>query len=253
MTRADLLEGLRAVLVATALAACQPDGDAPAGKDAGQPISTPHLEVPGSVTDSPTTRPAPHHAEHGGRKAVFDYWVLALSWSPEFCVSSEARPDSRQCSESREFIVHGLWPQYERGYPASCDTHTRVDDSTADRLEALVPDRGLVFHQWKKHGSCSGMAPAAYFDTMERAARAITIPSDYLARAAHKPVGRQDLEHAFIEVNPGLTPEAITFDCKGAFLREVRVCLDLDLKPRGCGADLREACSRSVSVRSPGG
>jgi ribonuclease T2 len=196
----------------------------------------------------------PHQAEHGGRKkAAFDYWVLALSWSPEFCVSSEARPDSRQCSEARGFIVHGLWPQYERGYPASCDTHTRVDERTADRLEALVPDRGLVFHQWKKHGSCSGMSPDAYFDTLERAARAVAIPSDYLARAAHRPVARHDLELAFIEANPRLTQEAITFDCKGAFLREVRVCLDLDLKPRGCGADLREACSRSVSIRPPGG
>ncbi|MGQ0698339.1 MAG: ribonuclease T2 family protein [Panacagrimonas sp.] len=182
-------------------------------------------------------------------EARFDYWVLALSWSPEYCDSDQARPGSKQCSQSREFIVHGLWPQHERGYPEFCDTQSRVSERTADRLSALVPDRGLVFHQWKKHGSCSGMTPGNYFATLERAAHSIVVPSAHLKKAATRRVKRVELERAFIEANPGLAPEAITLECSRQYLREVRICLDRDLKPRACGVDVTEACGTELSVR----
>ncbi|MGH8517350.1 MAG: ribonuclease T2 family protein [Panacagrimonas sp.] len=182
--------------------------------------------------------------------APFDYWVLALSWSPEYCASKDARPDSNQCTRPREFIVHGLWPQFERGYPASCDTGTRVSQATADRLAPLVPDRGLVFHQWRKHGSCSGMGPDDYFATLERAGRGITVPSAWLREASReRAVRREDVEQAFIESNPGLSGDAIAVDCHRDYLREIRVCLDLSLAPRPCGADVPDACPGTVRVR----
>lgn len=185
----------------------------------------------------------------GNSSEKFDYWVLALSWSPEYCASREARPDSRQCSTPHAFIVHGLWPQFERGYPQFCDTHTRVDEHTARRLEPLVPDRGLVFHQWKKHGSCSGLSPGAYFTTLEKARASIQVPDAFLAAAADRRVRRVDLEQAFVALNPGMTAQAITFHCSSGRLREVRVCMDLELGLRACGADLREACGRELVVR----
>jgi ribonuclease T2 len=182
--------------------------------------------------------------------AAFDYWVLALSWSPEYCASKEARAGSRQCARPHEFIVHGLWPQYERGFPSSCDTRQRVSEATADRLAPLVPDRGLVFHQWKKHGSCSGMDPDAYFATLERAGRGIRIPSQWLRTASQ---GRQwrypDVEQAFIAANPRLTAASIAVDCRSRYLREVRVCLDRELAPRPCGADVRDDCPGTLRVR----
>lgn len=206
---------------------------------------------PDDASEKASIDPSPPAALHPSEaKPSFDYWVLALSWSPEYCASSEARPNSRQCSQAREFIVHGLWPQYERGYPASCATQTRVSERTADRLADLVPDRGLVFHQWKKHGSCSGMTPEAYFATLERAAHSIVVPGEALRDASNHPVGRVELERQFVRVNPGLMPEAITFECKGPYLREVRVCLDHDLEPRACGPDVNEACgSKPLRVR----
>ncbi|WP_420465888.1 ribonuclease T2 family protein [Panacagrimonas sp.] len=182
----------------------------------------------------------------------FDYWVLALSWSPEYCASDAAKPGSRQCAQPREFIVHGLWPQYERGYPEFCDTQTRVPERIADQLGELVPDRGLVYYQWKKHGSCSGMTPDDYFARLERAGRSVVVPGALLRQAATRPVERIALESAFIAANPAVTPAAITFHCRGAFLREVRICLDHGLQPRTCGADLREGCGRDISVRSDG-
>jgi ribonuclease T2 len=244
--RAVLQRGLRALSVVAGLSACQP-GDAPPDPSDATAISTPSLERPTNTTTSASTRHAP-------ARASFDYWVLALSWSPEFCASSEARPNSRQCSQPREFIVHGLWPQYERGYPASCDTQARVSARTADGLAELVPDRGLVSHQWKKHGSCSGMTPDAYFEALEHAGRSVVIPSAALAAASDRPVKRQDLEREFIEANPRLTPDAITFECRGNYLREVRICLDLALEPRRCGRDVHEGCgSKPLTVRATTG
>lgn len=189
----------------------------------------------------------------GVTQAAFDYWVLALSWSPEYCASSEARADSRQCGRPREFAVHGLWPQYERGYPEFCDTQTRVPERTADRLAPLMPDRGLVFHQWKKHGSCSGLGVDAYFAQLERAAAALRVPSKALARAATQRTSRAELEREFVALNPGLDANAITFECRGGHLHEVRVCLDLDLNPRACGVDVREGCARNLNVRAAAG
>lgn len=180
----------------------------------------------------------------------FDYWLLALSWSPEYCASSEARPDSRQCSKAHEFVVHGLWPQFERGHPEYCDSSTRVANETADAIDALVPDRGLVFHQWKKHGSCSGLSPDNYFDALSRAARSVKIPSQALAQGA-RGIARTRLENEFIKANPGLSTESVVFECRRDYLREVRVCLDLNLNPRACGDDVREACAKRLRIRQP--
>lgn len=184
-----------------------------------------------------------------GTGASFDYWVLALSWSPEFCASARAGHGSAQCAQPRGFIVHGLWPQFEKGYPEFCRSQARVSDQTVQRLAALMPDRGLVFHEWKKHGGCSGATPETYFGTLERAARAIQIPKAFLDGAAGRRVLRTDLERAFTAANPGLSENAITFGCSRQFLREVRICLDLALQPRACGSDLQERCGRELSVR----
>ena len=183
--------------------------------------------------------------------AAFDYWVLALSWSPEYCASADARPGSRQCRTPHEFVVHGLWPQYERGYPEHCDPGSRIDGAIADRMRPLIPDRGLVFHQWRKHGTCSGLSPERYFATVEAAAERIRVPMAAVRQAYREPVTRRALEDAFMRDNPGLQADAITFHCRGDRLREVRICLDKSLQPRRCGADLREACGRELEV-TPG-
>ena len=55
----------------------------------------------------------------------FDFYVLALSWSPSFCQASaeRGREAAEQCGTARpySFVVHGLWPQYERGFPRACE------------------------------------------------------------------------------------------------------------------------------------
>lgn len=227
-----------ALLLAWGLIACQPGDASREGEAATAAERSPALALRSANPD----------------RVPFDYWVLALSWSPEYCASPEARPGAKQCAQAREFIVHGLWPQYERGYPESCDSRERVSDRVADGLGELIPDRGLVFHQWRKHGSCSGLSSEAYFEELEQAARTIVIPRAALKQAAAAPTtDARVLERAFIDANPGLAAESIVLDCRQQFLREVRICLDLSLAPRACGADIRERCGRKLKVRPPDG
>ena len=184
--------------------------------------------------------------------ARFDYWVLALSWSPEYCASDEARPDSRQCARSREFVVHGLWPQYERGHPEFCDNRSGVPMRISDRVAPLMPDRTLVYYQWRKHGTCSGLGVDDYFTQVEKAVESVLVPSAALARAATQPTSRARLKREFLVANPRLSSRSITLECRGDYLREVRICLDQALRPRPCGNDVREGCPSELRVRASG-
>ena len=185
----------------------------------------------------------------GTSKSPFDYWVLALSWSPEFCASGGAQKAPEQCARRRGFIVHGLWPQYETGYPEFCDTRAPVPDALVQRMAPWMPGAGLVRHQWKKHGTCSGLLPENYFAVVERAAQRVKVPDNFLRENAATRVERNRLEQAFLDLNPGWRAQGIAVQCRGAQLHEIRLCLDLDLNPRDCGPDVRDACGAELKIR----
>ena len=130
--------------------------------------------------------------EGRGRPGDFDFYVLALSWSPAFCESTGASRGSAQCDPGRRlgFVVHGLWPQHERGYPSQCDSRNPpryVIDETAD----IFPDSGLARHQWRKHGTCSGLDPASYFRAVRRAHGMVTIPEPLQALSRRRDHGAE--------------------------------------------------------------
>ncbi len=120
----------------------------------------------------------------------FDYYVLALSWSPSYCESAKQRAPSRrpglQCSgRPFSFVVHGLWPEYERGFPSYCQVPAqRVSESTVSRMLDLMPSPHLIFYEWRRHGTCTGLSPAGYFETVRKARGAVKIPSEYLNLSA---------------------------------------------------------------------
>src|SRR5919108_474629 len=115
----------------------------------------------------------------------FDFYVLALSWSPSFCEAAAERGNSGrsqvQCSRPYSFVVHGLWPQYEKGFPEYCQREAPfLDNSLINSMLDLMPARALVIHEWRKHGTCAGLAPRAYFETVRKARATVKIPDEYL-------------------------------------------------------------------------
>lgn len=181
----------------------------------------------------------------------FDYYVLSLSWSPSFCAG---RPDADQCGRGHRFIVHGLWPQFERGFPSDCDTsHGRPSSRLLNRYAPDTTESpGLLAHQWRKHGTCTGLDPEGYFEATARAARAVRIPSSLETASRDLDVDPRVIEKAFVDANPGLDREAVTIKCRDNRLTEVRVCLTADLEPRKCGKDvIRDCGARIIDVPAP--
>ncbi|MEO1701701.1 MAG: ribonuclease T [Pseudomonadota bacterium] len=163
----------------------------------------------------------------------FDFYVLSLSWSPGYCRSEGARANRQQCGTGRSFewVVHGLWPQFQRGYPEFCEPSTRenVSRSLAEKMFDIMPSTGLVAHQWRKHGSCSGLDQDDYFQTTRRAFAMIVKPDIDAGQSQSFSRSHLDVEEAFLEANDALRPEQIAVTCDRRFLRDVRICLTKDL------------------------
>ena len=171
----------------------------------------------------------------------FDYYVLSLSWSPSFCATAAERGRGRtgnaQCgARPYSFVVHGLWPQYDKGFPEYCQLPApRLDRSIVASMLDLMPAPHLIFNEWDRHGTCSGQTPRAYFETVRKARAAVKIPPDYADLKQPLSVTPRNVEDAFINANAGLSRGAIAIGCARKRLTEVRLCLSKDLQFRDCG------------------
>lgn len=185
----------------------------------------------------------------------FDYYIVALSWSPTYCLEeADPRRDRAQCQSARPFafVLHGLWPQRERGYPERCETsEPRVPDSVIDTVMDIMPSRGLAGHQWRKHGACTGLNHSDYFAASRAAYSAVKIPAEFKSVSAYMSTSPMKVEQAFLAANPGLGRDGVTVTCSRKHLREVRVCLTKDLKFRSCGSDARRDCDQAQVVLPP--
>jgi ribonuclease T2 len=180
----------------------------------------------------------------------FDFYVLALSWSPSYCESARTRapnrsPDQQCRGRPFAFVVHGLWPQYERGFPSYCQVPApRLNHAIVERMLDLMPSPGLIYHEWDRHGTCAGLSPQAYFDNVRRARFAVKIPPDYLALDTPASVTPDEVVDAFTKANPALSRQAISVACDGKRLTEVWLCLAKDFSFRACPEISRRACRR---------
>jgi ribonuclease T2 len=188
----------------------------------------------------------------------FDFYVLSLSWSPSFCEEAEergggGRSQAQQCSgRPFSFVVHGLWPQYERGFPEYCQRPSpRLGRNIMTSMLDLMPAPGLIYNEWDKHGTCSGLGERAYFETIRKARAGIKIPDEFLQLTASKTIAPADVEDAFVKINPGLSTSAISVTCNRNRLSEVRICLSKDLQFRACEEIDRRACRRDQVVMPP--
>jgi ribonuclease T2 len=177
----------------------------------------------------------------------FDFYVLALSWSPAFCASEAGQRSPLQCGSGTNhgFITHGLWPQFEEGWPSFCQSpHGDSMPSTiAESLLDIMPDRGLIEHQWDKHGTCSGLSQQAYADLTRQASERITIPSLF-ERSTPARIDAGEIEHAFQQANPSIPRDALAVSCPGGRFAEVRICMDQNLAPRVCEEVDRNGCQQ---------
>jgi ribonuclease T2 len=194
----------------------------------------------------------PRERNEAGR---FDYYALVLSWSPTYCDSRDRDNDDPQCDlyDGRRyaFVLHGLWPQYERGWPQDCPTRQRpyVPRSTIDRMLDIMPNPRLVIHEYRKHGTCSGLPPDAYFDLARKAFSSVKIPPRYVRPNRAFFVTPGELREEFVSANPGLKHSMLVISCggRGGRLREVRICLSREGHFRDCGRndDQRRLCRQS--------
>ena len=187
------------------------------------------------------------------RAGAFDYYLLALSWTPNWCVAEgDARADGR-CEDGAGWGwgLHGLWPQHEEGWPEYCQTpHRPASRAETAGMVDVMGSSGLAWHQWRKHGVCSGLSAAEYFDASRRAFEGIVLPEVFGQIDRRLRVPASVVEEAFLEANPGLTGEMLTVTCRGGAIQEVRVCLTRDLTPRTCAPDVARDCrlDRAVMV-----
>jgi ribonuclease T2 len=187
--------------------------------------------------------------------ANFDFYLLTLSWSPTHCSSDEGRgrDDDLQCRAGRPFgfVLHGLWPQNERGYPESCETSEprRLGAEALDIALKLSPSEKLVQHEWEKHGTCSGLTQEGYYAAAARAVGSIAVPKPFVQPAEAIRTSPADVRRAFLSANPGIGADGIAVTCRGNDIGEVRVCLDKDLNPRACSRDVLKRQCRASNAR----
>ena len=190
----------------------------------------------------------------GERAGDFDYYVMSLSWSATWCaLEGDARNDP-QCDDGRDltFVLHGLWPQHESGWPSYCRTGER-DPSRAETaaMADIMGGSGAAFYQWKKHGRCSGLSAQAFYRTARSAFGRVAIPKVFEDVSRPLTLPASVVEDAFLDANPGLARDQITITCKDGLIQEARICLTPDLGFRRCGDDVIRDCRLKDAVLEP--
>jgi ribonuclease T2 len=182
------------------------------------------------------------------RPGDFDYYVLVLSWSPAYCNIEGRKRGDDQCDANRDhaFTLHGLWPQYERGWPKDCRLAHRpfVPQSVIDAMSDIMPGGGLVIHEYRAHGTCSGLDPEHYFAISRQLYERVAVPGPFRRGDETLHLTPAEIETDFLNANPWLKRDMISISCRKGQLLDIRVCFDRDLAPRACGVneDQRRLC-----------
>ena len=180
--------------------------------------------------------------------AKFDYYVLALSWAPNYCSTNSG--DAQECSLGKKyaFVLHGLWPQNNKGYPSNCSNDS-IPASVMDQFQNLYPNDTLFGHEWISHGTCSGLSPVDYLTLTSELKAHLQIPAAYRAPANPFRVTADSLKQAFLRSNRTLTAASLAVNCSGSgrYLSELYVCFSKDGQPAACGADVNKDALKSCS------
>lgn len=185
----------------------------------------------------------------------YDFYVLALSWSPTHCETAGTNANRQQCGarQAHRFVVHGLWPQFENDWPEFCDSSEpkRVPDSLLRENLDIMPSGSLIGHQWRKHGSCSGLSQTDYFSVLRAAYEKVTIPKPYRELDDRLSISPDKVEQDFLAANSNMPANGIAVMCKERYVSETRICLTKDLQFRSCPQVDARACRMARATMPP--
>ena len=204
----------------------------------------------------PTPEPAPRPRSAVATAAVaiptsasqsFDYYLLNLSWTPEFC---HGHPNATECASRQAFVLHGLWPQNTDGtYPENCSN--APGPANPGQYSDIFPDAGLLAHEWQTHGTCSGLSPDAYFQLARQAFHSVKIPQQLASVQSQIQLAPDAILTDFSQANPNIPTTDMALSCGNNFLTAVEVCLDKNLHATSCSS-VKTCRANVVKVTPPG-
>jgi len=217
-----------------------------------EPDNPPEQPIPPTNTtarpgDQPAADQPATNTSAADTMSEFDYFVLALSWSPDYCATNGS-DDPQQCSLGRKlgFVLHGLWPQYNRGYPSNCSTE-KMGEEVKAQFPGLYPNENLYDHEWEKHGTCTGLSPVGYLRLSKQFKESVTIPGAFRVPEAPLRMSAGQLKQEFTQANPGFPETAFEVRCSGSgrYLKELFVCFSREGQATACGADVHKDALKS--------
>jgi ribonuclease T2 len=204
----------------------------------------PHAQ---NTTPAESTKTSSAGAATSTSTAGFDFYLLNLSWSPEFCYS---HPSAPECAAHAAFVLHGLWPQNNDGtYPENCSNAPGPADPT--QFEDIYADLGLLAHEWRTHGTCSGLSGDAFFSAARTAYRSVAIPGALSSLRSQTSLPPDQILDLFTASNPAIPRSSLALSCGHNYLTAVEVCLDKNLHPITCQS-VRSCRANSVRIPPPG-
>jgi len=222
---------LSGLLILLPLAACNPTTPNP---------PPPQPKTATAAAETRAALPAPTGDQN------FDYYLLNLSWSPEFCYSHRNAPE---CAQRNAFVLHGLWPQNLTGaWPQHCSTDPGPSDPS--QFADIYPDPGLLQHEWQTHGTCSGLTPDAFFTTARAAFHSVVIPTQLTSLTQQISMPPAEILGLFTTANPSIPRSSLALSCGNNFLTAVEVCLNKQLQPTACGP-IRSCRANTVRIPPP--
>jgi len=199
-----------------------------------------------AAAGSPASTTSPAGSQLAATGSGFDYYLLNLSWSPEFCFT---HPDAGECAAHPAFVLHGLWPQNNDGtYPENCSTAPGPADPA--QYQDIYPDQGLLKHEWQTHGTCSGLSADQFLQTARTAVRGVVIPPTLKTLTSQTSLPPDDIAGLFTAVNPQIPRASLVVSCGHNYLTAIEVCLDKSLHPVACGA-IRSCRANTVRIPAP--
>jgi ribonuclease T2 len=198
---------------------------------------------------TPEPTPRPHDVAfvlEPGASQPFDYYLLNLSWSPEFCHS---HPNATECAQHSTFVLHGLWPQNTDGtYPQNCSNAPGPADPS--QYGDIYPDAGLLQHEWRTHGTCSGLTPDAFFTAARSAFHSVAIPPTLAHLTTQISLPPTQILGLVTTANPAIPSSSLALSCGNNYLTAIEVCLNKSAQPTPCGP-VRSCRANTVRITPP--